>query len=146
MWQKAALGSVAAPQELQVIGCLPQGGERSGNLTTRLSARTAYNGGLIDVIASITIKPGCRDQFVKRFLENVPHVLAEDGCVHYYPTVDIETGIGVQAMDPNVVTVVEQWESVEHLHAHLQAPHMLTYREDVKDWVEGASIKVLTKA
>ncbi len=107
---------------------------------------TAYNGGLIDVIASITTKPGCRDQFVKRFLENCPLVLAEDGCVHYYPTIDIETGIPVQALDANVVTIVEQWESVEHLQAHLVAPHMLSFREDVKDWVEGTSIKVLTKA
>jgi quinol monooxygenase YgiN len=101
---------------------------------------------LIDVIASISVKPGCREKLLARFLANVPNVLAEDGCIHYYPTVDIDSGLPPQQKDENVVTVVEQWESLEHLHAHLKAPHQLAYREDVKDWVEGVSLKVLKKA
>jgi quinol monooxygenase YgiN len=101
---------------------------------------------LIDVVASITVKPGCRDKLLERFHANVPHVLAEDGCVHYYPTVDADSGLPPQQMDENVVTVVEQWASLDHLHAHIKAPHMLTYREDVKDWIEGVSLKILKKA
>jgi quinol monooxygenase YgiN len=101
---------------------------------------------LIDVIASITVKPGCREKLLARFHANVPHVLAEEGCTHYYPTVDADSGLPAQQKDENVVTVVEQWASLDHLHAHIKAPHMLTYREDVKDWVESVSLKVLTKA
>ena len=107
---------------------------------------SAYNGGLIDVIASITVKPGCREKLLARFHANVPNVLAEDGCVHYYPTVDIDSGLPPQQQDENVVTVVEQWESLDHLYAHLRAPHQLAYREDVKDWVASVSLKVLQKA
>lgn len=83
---------------------------------------------------------------LERFHANVPLVLAEDGCVHYYPTVDADSGLAPQQIDENVVTVVEQWASLAHLHAHIKAPHMLTYREDVKDWIEGVSLKVLKKA
>jgi quinol monooxygenase YgiN len=101
---------------------------------------------LIDVIASIRVKPGFREKLLERFHANVPLVLAEDGCVHYYPTVDADSGLPPQQMDENVVTVVEQWASLDHLHAHIKAPHMLTYREDVKDWIEGVSLKVLKKA
>ena len=101
---------------------------------------------MIDVVASITVKPGCRDKLLERFHANVPHVLAEDGCVHYYPTVDADSGLPPQQMDENVVTVVEQRASLDHLHAHIKAPHMLTYREDVKDWIEGVSLKILKKA
>ena len=107
---------------------------------------TAYNGDLIDVIASIRVKGGCLEQFLERFHANVPSVLAEDGCIHYYPTVDADSGLPPQQKDSQVITVVEQWESMEHLHAHLKAPHMLAYREDVKDWVENLSLKVLKKA
>lgn len=111
-----------------------------------LGAPSAYNVGLIDVIASIRVKPGCREKLLARFHANVPNVLAEDGCIHYYPTVDADSGLPPQQKDENVVTVVEQWASLDHLHAHIKAPHMLTYREDVKDWVESVSLKVLTKA
>jgi quinol monooxygenase YgiN len=101
---------------------------------------------LIDVIASIRVKDGYLDQFLERFHANVPSVLAEDGCVRYYPTVDADSGLPPQQKDAQTVTVVEQWESVEHLHAHLKAPHMLVYRGDVKDWVDSVGLKVLKKA
>ncbi|MBP1777462.1 MAG: hypothetical protein H6Q86_3472, partial [candidate division NC10 bacterium] len=43
----------------------------------------------------------------------------------------------------NVVTIVEKWESLQALHAHLVAPHMATYRERVKDYVVGATLQIL---
>ena len=89
---------------------------------------------MIYVIATIEIAAGKRAEFVKLFLANVPNVLAEDGCIEYAPTVDLATEIKAQpAVRANVVTVVEKWESLAALHAHLVAPHMLTYREGVKD-------------
>ena len=102
---------------------------------------------MIHVIATIQLRPGVKDEFLQIFKANVPAVLAEQGCLAYGPTVDADSGLAPQGgVRPDVVTVVEQWESLEHLHAHLKAPHQLAYREDVKDWVEGVSLKVLTKA
>ena len=98
---------------------------------------------MITVIASIKVVPDKVVEFVKIFNENVPNVLEEDGCIEYYPTVDIETGLEVQQADPSVVTIVECWESVDALKTHLTAPHMKRYRGQTKDLVEGISIKVL---
>jgi quinol monooxygenase YgiN len=102
---------------------------------------------MIHVIATIEVAVGKRDEFIGHFNDNVPHVLAEDGCLAYGPTVDLKTDIAVQIpLRDNVVTIVEQWESLAHLKAHIVAPHMATYREKVKDIVKGASLQVLEPA
>ena len=44
------------------------------------------------------------------------------------------------------MTVVESWESLDSLYAHLEAPHMAAYRERVKDYVSGASLTVTEPA
>lgn len=99
---------------------------------------------MIHVIATIEIEMGKRDEFIQHFKDNVPNVLEEEGCLAYGPTVDLQTEIPVQVpMRDNTVTIVEQWESLDHLRAHLTAPHMATYREKVKDIVKGASLQVL---
>ncbi len=102
---------------------------------------------MIYVIATIEIAAGKRNEFVKAFRANVPNVLAEKGCLEYEPTIDLATEIKAQpAVRANVVTVVEKWESLDALKAHLVAPHMISYRETVKDLVKGISIHVLEPA
>ncbi|MGL1931233.1 MAG: antibiotic biosynthesis monooxygenase [Desulfotalea sp.] len=101
---------------------------------------------MIDVLAFITIKDGMVDDFLKIFKANVPAVLAEDGCVAYAPMQDVMTDIQVQQTNDNVVTIIEKWKSVDSLKAHLLAPHMFTYKEDVKDLVVDVNIKILQEA
>lgn len=101
---------------------------------------------MIDVIASIRIKSGHRDEFIEKFKANLPAVLAEDGCIDYYPAVDADSGLATQQTDPDTVIVVEKWESIAALQAHSQAPHMASFRETVKDVVEGMRLTVLTRA
>jgi len=99
---------------------------------------------MIQVIATIELKPGCRDEFLPRLNANVPKVKAEDGCLAYDPFVDVDSGLPVQgAIRENVVTLVEAWSSVEALLAHLKAPHMADYRDAVKDMVVKVTIQVL---
>lgn len=100
---------------------------------------------MIDVIATIRVKPGRRDEFMTKFKANVPAVRAEEGCIAYYPTVDADSGLQAQAKDGDTVTVIEKWQSLDALHAHLAAPHMAAYRDTVKDIVESVSLKVLKK-
>lgn len=102
---------------------------------------------MIYVIATIQVKPGQRDTFLGHFRALVPEVLREDGCLEYGPTIDVPTNIGSQpdARD-DVIVILEKWESVEHLEAHLIAPHMLTYRQQVKDLVETTGLQVLQPA
>ena len=62
------------------------------------------------------------------------------------PTIDVLTGLLPQELNNNVVTMIEKWGSLEDLQAHLSAPHMLAYKEKVKDLVDKVSLKVLGEA
>ncbi len=101
---------------------------------------------MINVIASVHLKKGVFPQFIKIFKANIPAVLAEKGCVAYAPTVDVPTDLPPQVCDPDVVTIIEKWESLQDLKTHLTAPHMLKYREKVSDMVEKVVLKILTEA
>jgi len=102
---------------------------------------------MVHVIATIDVAPGKRDEYLKLFADLVAKVQAEDGCIAYGPALDIDSGIRVQIpIRENVVTVVEQWASLEALQAHLTAPHMGEYKEAVKDIVVGLTLQVLQPA
>ncbi len=101
---------------------------------------------MVIVIATITCRPGCRSEFLNEFCKIVPDVLREKGCIEYGPTIDAATDLGNQHTSDDRVTVVEKWESLEDLKAHLTAPHMMAYRPKVKDFVEGSELRVLEPA
>jgi quinol monooxygenase YgiN len=101
---------------------------------------------MIHVLAAIRVKPGNRPRFLEIFKANVPAVRAEAGCVEYRPTVDAASGLPPQQLDADTVTIIEKWESLDALRAHLAAPHMAAYREKVKDLVAGVTLKVLQDA
>ena len=102
---------------------------------------------MICVIATIQVADGRRDDFLEEFRKIVPLVCEETGCIEYVPMVDIPTEIDAQAQPAeSVVVVVEKWESVDALEAHLMAPHMLDYRKRVKGLVTGSEIRILEPA
>jgi quinol monooxygenase YgiN len=101
---------------------------------------------MIHVIATIETAKSRRDDFLAAFSELVPDVLAEDGCIEYGPAIDLPTALSNDPVRENVVTVIEKWESVDALHAHLKAPHMVRYRDRVKDIVVSIAIRVLEPA
>ena len=98
---------------------------------------------MINIIASIQIKEGRLSEFIEIFKSNIPMVLEEKGCMEYMPTIDVPTGMPPQELNANVVTIIEKWDSLEDLKAHLSAPHMLSYKIKTKHLVEKMSIKVL---
>lgn len=102
---------------------------------------------MIHVIAPITVADGQRDAFLQAFGELVPKVRAEDGCIEYGPTIDVAADFLPQsAARENVVTVVEKWENLDALQAHLSAPHMVEFRERVKQIVQAIDLQVLQPA
>jgi quinol monooxygenase YgiN len=101
---------------------------------------------MINVIASISIKPGMLADYLEISKSNVPLVTQEQGCIEYVPTVDFDATMSRQDLDANLVIVIEKWASLDALQAHLRAPHMLTFREKVKDMIAQVSIKVLQAA
>lgn len=60
--------------------------------------------------------------YINPFLsKNVPKVKAEDGCLAYEPTFEMESGLPIKSeIRKNAVTIVEAWENLEALHAHLK--------------------------
>lgn len=99
---------------------------------------------MIIVIATIELAAGRRDDFLDAFGRLVPTVRDEAGCLEYGPTIDAVTDISAQQTPrENVVTVVEKWESVSALKAHLTAPHMAEYRTTVQDLVVGMTLQIL---
>ncbi len=102
---------------------------------------------MIHVLATIELHAGRRDEFLTEFRGVAPHVLAEDGCLEYGPAVDLATDISVQPPPrPDVVTIIEKWQSLEHLKRHLATPHMSAYRARVKELIARVSLLILEPA
>jgi len=92
---------------------------------------------MINVIAVFDLHPGKRQSLLDEFKKIVDLVHAEEGCIEYEPTVDVDTG--VEAVGPpqaDRVTVVEKWSSVETFRAHLDAPHSAQFRENAGGWID----------
>ena len=114
--------------------------------TSLIFAPSPLDTTMLHVIAQIEIQPGKRNAFLEEFHQLVPHVLAENGCIEYGPTIDASTDLDRQHVNENLVTIIERWESLEDLKAHLAAPHMAAYRERVKDLIVDARLQVLRAA
>jgi quinol monooxygenase YgiN len=99
---------------------------------------------MIHVIAILTTKPGQRATVLEAFKANVPAVLAEDGCIEYGATVDVEGA--APAFGPDTFVVVEKWASMAALKAHAASPHMAAYAAKVKDMVASRAVHVLDPA
>ena len=102
---------------------------------------------MIHVIAIITAKPGKREEILRHFRANVPAVRAEKGCIEYGPAIDAE-GIGsFQAkFGPDTFVVIEKWDSMEALQAHVAAPHMAAYGAKTKELLASRVIHILSPA
>ncbi|HEV8107383.1 MAG TPA: putative quinol monooxygenase [Burkholderiales bacterium] len=100
---------------------------------------------MIHVIAIITAKPGKRDQILRQFRANVPAVRAENGCIEYGAAVDAENALKFQTKwGPDTFLVIEKWESMEALQAHVAAPHMAAYGAKTKELIASRVIHILS--
>lgn len=101
---------------------------------------------MIHVIAQIDLVPNSRSNFLREFNQIVPEVMSEAGCIEYAAAVDASTDLDRQYRNETRVTIIEKWETVEHLKAHLTAPHMLSYRERVGAMIVNAQLNILEPA
>ena len=100
---------------------------------------------MIHVIATIDVASGKREAFLEHFRALVPEVREEQGCLDYGPAVDTPTDIAAQdEVSEDSITVVERWESLDALKAHLAAPHMTQFRNKVADLVRNTTLRILT--
>ncbi len=99
---------------------------------------------MICVLARIRLQPGTRDAFLEIFRKIIPQVRAEKGCLEYAPWESFSTTIPSQVGDdPDTIYVLEKWESLSDLEAHLVAPHMVEYRREVRPYVQEVGLYIL---
>jgi quinol monooxygenase YgiN len=98
---------------------------------------------MVYVFATIELADGMRDQFLAAQRGLLPLVRAEHGCVEYQPTVEVP--LADPAKSPprtGCIFMHEKWASLEDLRAHLTAPHMKDFREQVQGMVSGVKVEV----
>lgn len=102
---------------------------------------------MLTIIAEIRVHEGQqhKTKVIHAFEKITPTVLAEQGCHGYELLVDADLNVNFQAKDDNVITMLEYWESIEHLNAHMQTAHMQAYQAEVKDDVIDVKIRILEK-
>ncbi len=99
----------------------------------------------IHVLAIITTQPGYLNAVLALFNENVPKVLAEDGCIAYEATIDTVNAGPVQTIvGPDTFVVVEKWTSLAALEAHAISPHMKSYGASTREMLADRTIHVLS--
>ncbi|MCE5302854.1 MAG: antibiotic biosynthesis monooxygenase [Planctomycetaceae bacterium] len=96
---------------------------------------------MICVLATLKTAPGRRDDLLAIFRILAPKVRAEKGCIEYGPMTDAATNLA--PVRPDVVTVVEKWESVAALETHLQTPHMVDFRKQTGPMRLTMSLQIL---
>lgn len=102
---------------------------------------------MIHVLATIQAAPGRRADLLREFHALLPHVRAEKGCVEYGPAIDVATQIQAQpAPRPDVLVMIERWQDLPALEAHLAAPHMVDFRAKAKHLIASIQIQVLEPA
>ncbi len=80
---------------------------------------------MIHILVSMMVKEGCMKEFLALGEKLRREVLKEKGCHAYEYTREIASPLGIQeAVDSNRITLVERWDSLESLKAHMDAPHM----------------------
>lgn len=75
------------------------------------------------VIGWLRLKPGKRDEFMRVAKPVVATTQKEDGCLFYefHPT----------QLDPDLVVVIEGWQSIEQHQAHQKTPHHTAFGPEV---------------
>jgi len=78
---------------------------------------------MIAISVKLTIAPNDIDSFIAAVSKVIAPTRAENGCLRYAFARDL--------LEPNVLWVSEEWESLEHLHAHLVTPHIVQLLEEI---------------
>ncbi len=102
---------------------------------------------MIHVVAEITTKAGCRDKVLELFRAAAEKVRQEPGCIEYVAVVDVESGLPVQPpVRPNVITVIEKWDSLEALNTHASADALHEFLEQAGTLMESLTARVMEPA
>jgi quinol monooxygenase YgiN len=88
---------------------------------------------MIRVVAHFKPKPGKMDEARKLLLGFIQPTRAEKGCVFY----DLHDN----PEDPDDLTFIEEWETVEDLDAHGKSPHLTAGRQRMPELMELVDVR-----
>ncbi len=98
---------------------------------------------MIHLVVTMMIKEGSMEEFMEAARELRHQVRREPGCHGYEYTVDLQSPLDIQEpVQENRVTLIEKWESLEALQAHLATPHMKAASPRMEALREGIAIRV----
>lgn len=102
---------------------------------------------MLIVIAEIQTHSGAQhhENVINAFKKITPTVLLEDGCYGYELLLDHQADVDFQTKVPDSIIMLEHWQSIDHLNAHLQTAHMQAYQQQVKDDVLSVKIRIMEK-
>lgn len=100
---------------------------------------------MIHVIAIMQAHPGQRSKVLEFLHANTPAVLAEPGCLGYFATIDAQDAPALQApIGDDTFVVFEHWADMPSFHAHANAPHVKTYRDNTRSLIASRTVHVLS--
>jgi quinol monooxygenase YgiN len=99
---------------------------------------------MVHILVTMMIKEGRMKEFIAVCEELRPMVLMEKGCLAYEYTREIASPLGIQEpIEANRITLIERWDSLEALKAHMEAPHMKEVAPKVKELRSSVVARVL---
>ena len=89
---------------------------------------------MFNIYVKYTCLPQKREAFIQKVKDTgiLEAVRAEDGCIRYEYYLSEE--------DPNVLLLIEQWETQQHQQVHVEQPHMLQMRGFKNDYIAATSV------
>ena len=103
-----------------------------------MTTPTDSNPNLLTVLARMRAKPGKEEALRDALVALVEPTSKEKGYVNY----DLHQGVE----DPRWFFLYENWDSVEDLDVHLQAPHLVEFAGRLDDLVDESGPLVIERA
>jgi quinol monooxygenase YgiN len=102
---------------------------------------------VIQLIITVTTRPGCVTDYVAAFRALAPQVRLENGCIEYEIYVDSTDSRFDNEVRPDTVVLCEKWESIEALQRHTRGSAALDeFRRRIKDVKLESRYRLLTPA
>jgi quinol monooxygenase YgiN len=99
---------------------------------------------MLHLLVTMMVKEGRMKEFLAVCEELRPWVLREKGCQAYDYMREVASPLGVQEpIEADRVTLIECWESLDALKAHMETAHMKEAGKKMKDLRSSVTARVL---
>lgn len=100
---------------------------------------------MVHVFAIYQAHPGMRSKVFEFLRANTPAVEAEPGCIEYFASIDARHAPGLQTpIGEDGFIVYERWADMDAFHAHANAPHVITYRDNTRALIAQRTVHVMS--